>query len=475
MPATNRTGNPCGGQQGGTPSRGNLQVHFDLASTNDPTEGLPTLRAAEQRQYDKLSTAAKMVIMTQQPTGFRESTQSFAINMLSHSNRVNSRHANEAPFADSEASDTPYTPNNIKFKAKLEPGANLKDNEEAKEIVTNFKNNVQDAIAKLTVHSYELAKLETKQQMALRLKAFALGALELFHERIQNIIKDKPKPRRANTNDDATTLNLTVLMLSGISLVKFVWESLSTRYCEDYLGFMKKEVVDAIAKEISIDDEKQQQIFDCTDCPSLRPSTSVNREDYVPQYTLNAYEKFIESKVRTDVSLDKWFETITLDSQKQINKLHETKLENSRIIARRKARQKESATAATAAALASEPIADLKTITELVTKIQHDQEANKKEMMKRARKKYSGGLRPQAKPGNNNKHNGQSQKEASKGHSQKKKMIKQKQNDSGQAKKPKSKLKSTQGAQGKGRKRKRQHNPSGNNNAERNDKRKKKA
>jgi hypothetical protein len=238
---------------------------------------------------------------------------------------------------------------------------------------------------------------------------------------------------------------------------------------------MKKEVVDAIAKEISIDDEKQRQIFDCTDCPSLRPSTSVNREDYVPQYTLNAYEKFIESKVRTDVSLDKWFETITLDSQKQINKLHETKLENSRIIARRKARQKESATAATAAALASEPIADLKTITELVTKIQHDQEANKKEMMKRARKKYSGGLRPQAKPGNNNKHNGQSQKEASKGHSQKKKMIKQKQNDSGQAKKPKSKLKSTQGAQGKGRKRKRQHNPSGNNNAERNDKRKKKA
>jgi hypothetical protein len=42
---------------------------------------------------------------------------------------------------------------------------------------------------------------------------------------------------------------------------------------------MKKEVVDAIAKEISIDDEKQRQIFDCTGCPSQRPSTSVNRED----------------------------------------------------------------------------------------------------------------------------------------------------------------------------------------------------
>jgi hypothetical protein len=153
------------------------------------------------------------------------------------------------------------------------------------------------------------------------------------------------------------------------------------------------------------------------------------------------------------------------------------KLENSRIITRRKARQKESATAATAAALTSEPVADLKTITELVTKIQHDQEANKKEMMKQAQKIYSGGLRPQAKPGNNNKRNGQSQKEASKGHSQKKKTIKRKQNDSGQAKKPKSKskLKLTQGAQGKGRKRKRQQNPGGNDNAERNDKRKKKA
>jgi hypothetical protein len=44
--------------------------------------------------------------------------------------------------------------------------------------------------------------------MALRLKAFASGTLELFHERVQNIIKDKPKPRLANTNDDVTTLNL---------------------------------------------------------------------------------------------------------------------------------------------------------------------------------------------------------------------------------------------------------------------------
>jgi hypothetical protein len=403
-----------GANQGGTPTRGNNHIHFDLASTNDPTEGLPTLWVAEQRKYDKLSQAAKTVIMTQQPTGFRESTRSFAINMQSHSNYINSRHTNEVPFTNNEASDTPFIPNNIKFKAKLEPSNNLKDNEKAKDIVADFKNDLQEAITKLTAHSYNLAKLETQNALDLCLKAFASGALDLTHERVLNIIKDKPKPRLPNTTEDNMTLNITARMLSGVTLVKIVWSSLSQRYCEDYLGFLKTEVVHAIAKEISMDKEKQRQIFDCTD-------TNVPSNEYIPQHSVNAYEQYIESTVRSDVIKDKWFEIITWGSQKIINDQHEKTLENSRIIARRRASKKETATKSTSEALSGEPVADIGTLHELVKKVQHEQASTKKEMLKQVQKKYLDGLRPQAKPRNNNKRNGQSQKESSTERSQKKK------------------------------------------------------
>lgn len=480
-PAPNRTRVPRGANQGGTPTRGNNHVHFDLASTNDPTEGLPTLRVAEQRKYDKLSQAAKTVITTQQPTGFRESTRSFAINMQSHSNYINSRRTNEVPFANNEASDTPFIPNNIKFKAKLEPSDNLKDNEKAKDIVADFKNDLQEAITKLTAHSYNLAKLETQNALDLRLKAFASGALDLTHERVLNIIKDKPKPRLPNTTEDNMTLNITARMLSGVTLVKIVWSSLSQRYCEDYLGFMKTEVVHAIAKEISMDEEKQRQIFDCTGILSLRPDTNVPSNEYIPQHSLNAYEQYIESTVRSDVIKDKWFEIITWESQKIINDQHEKTLENSRIIARRRASKKETATESTSEALSGEPVADIGTLHELVKKVQHEQASTKKEMLKQAQKKSLGGLRPQAKPGNNNKRNGQSQKESSTERSQKKKPKptpkRGKPNSSDQTRKSKwkSKPKPPQGTKGKGNGMKRKQNPGGNSNARRNGKRRKKS
>lgn len=142
------------------------QVSFNPACTpNDPTEGLPPLKAGDQRKYNKLSEEARSVIMMQQPAGFRESTRAFTLKMLMQNSHVNDKLARETPYNCADTSD-PFLPNHLKVKAKLTPSDHLKDNAEAKKIMSDFNDDLKNALMMLSKHCHLMAKLETKQAKA---------------------------------------------------------------------------------------------------------------------------------------------------------------------------------------------------------------------------------------------------------------------------------------------------------------------
>ncbi len=145
-----------------TAPRTNLAVRFDLASSpNDPREGLPPLKASDQRTYDKLSAQAKAVITSQQPAGFRETTRELALNMVAQCSMVRGAQRREEPFIVSDPL-TPFYPESIRIKAKCTPSAALKDNTEAKAIAESFDDIIKECKNKLYSKMHEMKKLETK-------------------------------------------------------------------------------------------------------------------------------------------------------------------------------------------------------------------------------------------------------------------------------------------------------------------------
>ena len=288
-----------------------------------------------------------------------------------------------------------------------------------------------------------MAKLETRQAKVNRLKTFASSAHGIFVERINNYIKDKPHETPLN-------LNVTVATLAGTCLILYLFKDAPSGYCQEYLGVSKFAAASAIAAEVSADPEQQREVLDCTGIEiDLKGGSDPPQEHefgYEFSYSLNDDGNKIVNIIRKDVNKEKWFEEITLNSQKITNAKHAANVESARIIARRRAKQKETATAATTIALAGEPTADLKTVRQLIVEtnckfINAEMQKMRKQTIKKARKKSSGGPRPKAHPKKKGKKpNGQSKNDTSTKPSQQPgSMQNQQRNDPGKKMKQKKK------------------------------------
>lgn len=433
-------------------------------SRHDSTEGLPPLRADEQRKYDKLSLEAKEAITSQQPAGFRESTRSFAIKMLATCGHVNDRVLRESAFDENTDSETPFTPNNVRMSAKLTPPDGLKDNEEAKKIISEFDTILQTTKVELTKKSHEMAKLATKMAKQDRLEAFASGLLSLIEEQVSSSIQDTP---RTTPLDVA----LPTRYIAAASTVKLM-HSWIKEPLEKYLEAPIDKIITTVLNEITTDESRQDEIKYYSGVADLQPADTLISTIQQPTDD----EKKLIQQIAPSIHHSQLLDKITWESQKLIDSKFSDKLTTSRIIARRRAKQKESATAATVIALSGEPVADMATLNALIHKMQKGIEGARKAAETRARKKSSGGRRPTAKP--NKKQSGQSRNDASEKPSRRPGLKKSNLKQNGNGKKTKAKQVRFQ-PQGKGngrsqqKRQKRKKNPGGNNNAARSAKRQK--
>lgn len=388
-----------------------LSVTFDLAEDNDPKEGLPPLKASEQRSYNKLSEEAKSVITSQRPSAFRDTTRGFALKMFSLSNRVNDRKDCEKPYESASSSD-PYIPNHLRFKSKLNPSDNLKDNVEAQVIVTDFQQDMKKLQEKLAQHHYDLAKLETRIAKTKRLEGFAEGLYQICHERVQNQLYDKERTYELSRNATDEELSAMAAMNFGYST------GLGVDYFKEYLDSKPSEAAEAIAKYVTNDTDRQRRLYDMTGIVSLRPDNADS--EYTPTHNLTRDEHEIVRTVCSAMQKDNWFRTITIDSQKPANRKRAERRENDMITARRNTKHSNEVTELTAQALTGEATPDQATLETLISEVvQKQRREETRDAKKKARKNSLGGRSPSTEPSKKkSKRRGQSQNDGSKSSSQ---------------------------------------------------------
>lgn len=393
----------------------NLATRFDLADEeNDPKEGLPELQASAQRIYLKLSQEARNVITSQRPTAFRDTTRSFALKMYTLSNRVNNREECEKPFEEAADSD-PYIPNHLRFKTRLTPSDDLKDNVEAQTIVADYATEMKSFQQALAKRHHELAKLETRTAKAKRLQGFAEGLFTIYLERIQNQVYDKCRASaltRTSTDDE----------LAAVGAIRFLFkESLGAAYFKEYLDSTPLETAMTVTKHVMNDTDRQRRIHDMMNLESLRPANA--GDDYTPETRLSPDEAAILHVVGRAMEQNDWFRIITLDTQKTANAKRDERRENELILARRKAAKTDTATELTAAALTTETPVNRETLETLITDVVEKKQREDIRKAKKAKRKNSLGGResPAAKPKKKKqKQHGQSRKDDLKEDSQKK-------------------------------------------------------
>jgi spore coat protein CotF len=380
----------------------NLATRFDLAADdNDPKEGLPELQASAQRVYIKLSQDARNVITSQRPTAFRDTTRSFALTMYTLSNRVSSKKECEKPFDDAPLSD-PYIPNHLRFKTRLTPSDDLKDNAEAQEIVSDYTIEMKTFQQTLAKKHHELAKLETKMAKAKRLQGFAEGLYTIFLERIQNQVYDKNRASNLtrNSTDDE---------LAAVGVIRFIYKTgLGASYFREYLDSNLLETALTVTKHVTNDTDRQRRIKDMSAIESLRPENA--GDDYTPATTLTPEEIAVLQEVTRAMEQNNWFRTITLDSQKLANDKRQERLENEKILARRKAAKTDTATELTAAALTTETPVNRETLETLITEVVDKTRRDEIRKAKKAKRKNSLGGRDSPAATKPKKQRGQSTK-----------------------------------------------------------------
>lgn len=384
-------------------ARADRHVRFTLDSTNTPTikqsKYVSKLNAADQRRYDKLLPEAKIALQSQQPEALMETVRELSITMVVQSQQYYDIKAREDEFTITALSSEPYIPNDIKIKAKLTPSDRLKDDTEAQQLVDTFQQDLQTCKEKLSKHYKTMAQLETKAKSWERVVTFVTGLLKIITERVNNKLQD-----RTTHDDGANSIDLDTNTFATVCAVKFIKYTLPSTYCEEYLHYSQNKVIQVTLQEATSDSEKWHKIESLAglivpvDGQESHSSQSTTNDPPTSSPTLNQFALQLDEAIRNHLNAQQCFELLTIDSQKAIDKQKDTAKENARIVARRKAQEKEDVTAATAAALGDEGTVDKATMVELIHSVaKKEVELSEK---KKSRKKSGGRRGPKTTPKN---------------------------------------------------------------------------
>lgn len=394
------SGNPVSPEPAARASGTTRRVTFDLGAKSLPVDDLDRPKPSEKRLYDKLSFNAKFAILTQKPSGFRESSRSFAVMMHAGFNRVHSELQREAPYDKNiDRASNPYIPQPIKLNATLQLPDDLKDNTEANLIVTQFNTEKHAALVMLTKQHKRLAQLRTRLAKENRLKSFVTGTFELISERVYHYI-DFTK------EGTCLQLNGTQKELTAITFIKFI-NLLGESYFKEYLDTTPNAVLSLILSHVAVDEDDQKRLkilAGLEQPPTTDSSSSENDPSSTTTYKLtndavelidDILKKFVPPESASDHD---WFKTITLHSEETHEQRRKDEIESARIKARRKAKAIETATEQTAIALSGNAESDIKKLKQLIIELQDSQKKALQAAKRSARKKSSGGPGPRAKP-----------------------------------------------------------------------------
>jgi hypothetical protein len=320
------------------------------------------LTAQQSRQVKKLESVSEL-ILSQEPLAIIPTIIELATSMTAHHEKIIQRYAAVAKFSTKDDDGTLYVPKSARINIPITCSDSIKENEKAITLIAEGARNCTAARVALADTMRKMAQLELETAIHIRTVDFIRITFSICEDLVFHTLK----------NEQVGTTTRSIEAFAFLCFQSFGKAKLSDNYYLSLLSVTPKDVYDGMLAIAA-------------------PNHDPNTDDLMTPSVTGPEGLAIQ---RVSDTLARFFIAITADLKIHQSAERKIKEDNSKILARRKAKEIAAATKATAESLDKETAMNY---TTMLTVIQNESEkaakkASKTYLQSALRKKSSGSRR----------------------------------------------------------------------------------